>query len=289
MVFPSRTFDAGNVMEAISNESCTAVHGVPTMFISQLNHPDFHKHDFTQLRTGIMAGASCPVEIMRRLEKEMSLEEITIAYGMTETGPVSFQSDAEDSAERRATTVGRIAPHAEAKIVDTEGNIVSVGEQGELWVKSYSVMAGYWGDSVKTAEVLEGGWMKTGDLATLDEEGYCKIVGRIKDMINRGGEKISPNEIEEFLMKHPDVASAQVFGIPHQRLGEEVCAWIIPKTGATLSKEQITQYCQRSMALEKTPVHIRFVEEFPLTASGKPQKFVMQDEMKSELAKDQFV
>ena len=283
MVFPSEGFDAGAVLAAVEAERCTALHGVPTMFIAELDHPDFARFDLASLRTGIMAGAPCPIEVMRRVQSDMHMHEVTIAYGMTETSPVSFQSATDDPIEKRVTTVGRILPHLEVKIVDAGGRIVSVGEKGELCTRGYSVMAGYWDDDERTAEVLRDGWMHTGDLATIDAEGYCNIVGRVKDMVIRGGENVYPREVEEFLFRHPKVAAVQVFGVPDARYGEELCAWIVLRPGSSCSEEEIRTFCRDQIAHYKVPRHIRFVEELPVTVTGKPQKFVMREAMIAEL------
>jgi fatty-acyl-CoA synthase len=288
MVFPGEGFDAQETLRAIQEYRCTAVHGVPTMFIAELDHPDFRSFDLSSLRTGIMAGAPCPIETMRRVVADMHMKEVTIGYGMTETSPISFQSGVDDPLDRRVSTVGRIQPHVEVKIVDPQGRIVPVGASGELCTRGYLVMRGYWGDTERTREVIdESGWMHSGDLATLDQEGYCNIVGRVKDMLIRGGENVYPREIEEFLFRHPKVQAVQVFGVPDARLGEEVCAWIILKPGQSASEEEIKAYCQGQVAHYKIPRLIRFVAEFPLTATGKAQKFVMREAMVQELGRRQ--
>ena len=249
-----------------------------------LEQPSFARFDMSRLRTGIMAGAPCPIETMRRVIGEMHMREVTIAYGMTETSPISFQSRVDDPIERRVSTVGRIQPHVEVKIVDPAGRIVPVGEPGELCTRGYSVMRGYWEDAERTREAIDAaGWMHTGDLATIDDEGYCNIVGRVKDMLIRGGENVYPREIEEFLLRHPKVQAAQVFGVPDARLGEEVCAWIVLKPGADVERGGDRAFCQGRIAHYKVPRHVRFVDEFPLTATGKPQKFVMREAMMREL------
>jgi fatty-acyl-CoA synthase len=283
MVFPGEAFDPRATLEAVSEEQCTALHGVPTMFIAELDHPDFARFDLSRLRTGIMAGSPCPIETMKRVVSKMHLAEITIAYGMTETSPVSFQSSTTDPLDKRTTTVGRIQPHLEVKIVDPPGNVVPVGETGELCTKGYSVMRGYWGDDAKTAEAIVDGWMHTGDLATLDADGYCNIVGRLKDMLIRGGENIYPREIEEFLFRHPKVQSVQVFGVPDAKYGEEVCAWIVLRPGEAASAEEIQAFCQGQIAHYKIPKYIRFVDELPMTVTGKVQKFIMRARMIDEL------
>ena len=288
MVFPGEVFDAGATLAAVSEERCTALHGVPTMFIAELDHPEFERFDLSHLRTGIMAGSPCPIETMRKVVARMNLREITIAYGMTETSPVSFQSSTDDPLERRVTTVGRVQPHVEARVVDADGRTVPVGTPGELWTRGYLVMQGYWGDEARTREaVVEGGWMRTGDLATIDAEGYCNIVGRVKDMLIRGGENIYPREIEEFLFRHPKVQSVQVFGVPDQKYGEEVCAWIVLRPGETCTAEEIQAFCRDQIAHYKIPRHIRFVTEMPMTITGKVQKFMMRRAMAEELARDE--
>jgi fatty-acyl-CoA synthase len=284
MIVPGESFDAASVLETIELERCTALHGVPTMFISVLQHPDFGRFNVSTLRTGIMAGSPCPIEVMRRVIGEMSMHEITIGYGMTETSPLSFQSRPEDSIERRVSTVGRIHPHVEVKIVDKQGRIVPHGVAGELCTRGYSVMKGYWDDPEKTAEAIDDdGWMHTGDLATLDEQGYCNIVGRIKDMVIRGRENIYPREIEEFLYGHPAVQDVQVFGVPDDKYGEELCAWIQLRPGATADEAAIRDYCRDCIANYKVPRHVRFVDAFPMTVTGKIQKFVMRQAMSEAL------
>ena len=270
-------------LQAVSEERCTALHGVPTMFIAELDHPRFAEFDLSRLRTGIMAGSPCPIETMKRVIAEMHLSEITIAYGMTETSPVSFQSSTTDPLERRVSTVGRIQPMLEAKVVDAEGQVVPVGEKGELLVRGYSVMQGYWGDEERTREAVRDGWMHTGDLATIDAEGYCNIVGRAKDMLIRGGENVYPREIEEFLFRRPKVQSVQVFGVPDPKYGEELCAWIVTKPGQTLTDEEVRAFCKGQIAHYKIPRYIKFVDAFPMTVTGKIQKFKIREAMKEEL------
>ncbi|PQV47144.1 AMP-binding protein [Paraburkholderia sp. BL21I4N1] len=283
MVFPGEGFDPAATLAAVAEEKCTALHGVPTMFIAELDHPDFAAYDLSRLRTGIMAGSPCPIETMKKVVSRMHLSEVTIAYGMTETSPVSFQSSTTDPLDKRTTTVGRIQPHLEVKIVDPLGEIVPVGETGELCTRGYSVMQGYWGDEAKTRESIEDGWMHTGDLATLDADGYCNIVGRLKDMLIRGGENIYPREIEEFLFRHPKIQSVQVFGVPDAKYGEEVCAWVVLRSGEQATAEDIQQFCQGQIAHYKVPKYIRFVDELPMTVTGKVQKFIMRERMMSEL------
>jgi len=286
MVFPSEAFEPGATLAAVAEERCTALHGVPTMFIAELDHPDFAQFDLSMLRTGIMAGAPCPTETMKRVVAEMHMREVTIAYGMTETSPVSFQSSTTDPLERRVSTVGRIQPHLEVKIVDVDGQVVPVGEKGELLTRGYSVMQGYWGDEARSRDAVREGWMHTGDLATIDAEGYCNIVGRVKDMLIRGGENVYPREIEEFLFRHPKVQTVQVFGVPDPKYGEEVCAWIVLKPGQQCTTEEVRDFCRDQIAHYKVPRYIRFlndVSELPMTITGKPQKFVMRDKMIEEL------
>ena len=283
MVFPGEVFDAETTLSAVAAERCTALHGVPTMFIAELDHARFKDFDLSTLRTGIMAGAPCPIETMKRVVAQMNMREVTIAYGMTETSPVSFQSSTTDPLERRVSTVGRIQPHLEAKIVDAYGATVLVGQRGELWIRGYSVMKGYWGDEKRTGEAIVDGWMRTGDLATFDKEGYCNIVGRVKDMLIRGGENVYPREVEEFLFRHPKVQSVQVFGVPDPKYGEEVCAWIILKPGEEATAEEIRAFCHDQIAHYKIPRYVRFVTEMPMTITGKVQKFVMRERMIEEL------
>ena len=284
MIFPSEAFEPLAVLEAVSEEACTALHGVPTMFIAVLEHPDFDKFDFSHLRTGIMAGAPCPIEVMRKVISKMNMTEVTIAYGMTETSPVSFQSATDDPLEKRVATVGRIHPHVQVKIIDEHGRVVPRGTSGELCTRGYSVMLGYWGEDEKTKEDIDkAGWMHTGDLAVIDEQGYCDIVGRVKDMIIRGGENIYPREIEEYLFQHPKIQEAAVFGIPDEKYGEAVVAWIRLNEGETADAEEIRQYCNEQIAYYKVPKHFVIVDEFPMTVTGKIQKFKMREQSINEL------
>ncbi|WP_456282145.1 AMP-binding protein [Cupriavidus sp. JZ107] len=283
MIFPGEAFDPLATMQAVHEERCTALHGVPTMFIAQLDHPDFTKFDFTSLRTGIMAGAPCPIEVMKRVVKDMHMAEVTIAYGMTETSPVSFQSATDDPLEKRVATVGRVQPHLQCKIVDETGQVVPVGATGELCTRGYSVMLGYWEDDARTREAIRDGWMHTGDLATIDEQGYCNIVGRVKDMVIRGGENLYPREIEEFLFRHPKVQAVQVFGVPDPKYGEELCAWIVLKPGQSATEDEIREFCRDQIAHYKIPRYVRFVDDMPMTVTGKVQKFVMRETMIREL------
>ncbi|MCU0968906.1 MAG: AMP-binding protein [Rubrivivax sp.] len=283
MVFPGEGFDPLATLQAVAAERCTHLHGVPTMFIAQLDHPRFAEFDLSSLRGGIMAGSPCPIEVMKRVDGAMHMTEVTIAYGMTETSPVSFQSSTSDPLERRVSTVGRVMPHLEVKIVDAEGRTVPVGETGELCTRGYSVMRGYWDDEARTAEAVRDGWMHTGDLATIDAEGFCNIVGRVKDMLIRGGENVYPREVEEFLFRHPKVAQVQVFGVPDARYGEEVAAWIVLKPGESATADEIRDFCRDRIAHYKVPRHVRFVAELPMTVTGKAQKFVMRQRMIEEL------
>jgi len=280
MVSPSEGFDPLATLETVEAERCTGLHGVPTMFIAMLDHPEFARFDLNSLRTGIMAGSPCPVEVMRRVVDQMHMSEVTIAYGMTETSPVSFQSAHDDPLERRVSTVGRVQPHIEVKIVDSAGRIVPPGATGELLTRGYSVMRGYWGDPAGTAAAIDAArFMHTGDLATIDAEGYCNIVGRLKDMVIRGGENVYPREVEEFLYSHPAIADVQVFGVPDSRYGEELCAWIKLREGAVLSEDEVVAFCRGSIAHYKAPKYVRFVQEFPMTVTGKVQKFLMRQTM----------
>jgi len=284
MVFPGEGFDAADTLKTIARHRCTALHGVPTMFTAMLEDATFAQHDLSSLRTGIMAGAPCPIETMRKVIARMHMREVTIAYGMTETSPISFQSGLNDPLERRVSTVGRIQPHLEVKIVDAAGRIVPVGVSGELCTRGYAVMRGYWDDAERTRESIDdAGWMHSGDLATIDAEGYCNIVGRVKDMLIRGGENVYPREIEEFLLRHPAVLDAQVFGVPDPKYGEEVCAWVIPRRGQAIDEQQVRDFCKGEIAHYKVPRYVRIVEQFPLTATGKPQKFEMRNAMIEQL------
>ncbi len=284
MVYPGEGFEPLAVLETIEAERCTGAYGVPTMFIAELDHPEFGRFDLSTLRTGIMAGSPCPIEVMKRVTTEMHMSEITIAYGMTETSPVSFQSSVDDPIERRVSTVGRIFPHIEVKIVDAEGRVVPRGEPGELLTRGYCVMLGYWGAEERTREAIDAaGWMHTGDMATIDDEGYCNIVGRIKDMVIRGGENVYPREVEEFLYGHPQVQDVQVIGVPDDKYGEELCAWIILRNGETATEDDIKAYCKGQIAHYKIPRYVKFVGGFPMTVTGKIQKFLMREQMIEEL------
>ncbi|MDR2188516.1 MAG: AMP-binding protein [Azonexus sp.] len=285
IVYPNDGFDPLTVLEAVQAEKCTGLHGVPTMFIAELDHPRFREFDLSTLRTGIMAGSPCPIEVMKRVVDEMHLSEITIAYGMTETSPVSCQSSTDTPLDKRVATVGQVQPHLEVKIIDETGNIVPVGTTGELCTRGYSVMHGYWNDAGKTVEVIDNEqWMHTGDLATMDAAGYVNIVGRIKDMVIRGGENVYPREIEEFLYRHPKIQDVQVVGVPDRKYGEELCAWIIVKPGQQLTEDEVREFCRGQIAHYKVPRYLRFVEGFPMTITGKIQKFKIRDAMKAELS-----
>jgi fatty-acyl-CoA synthase len=284
MVYPAEAFDPLATLQAVAEERCTALFGVPTMFIAQLDHPEFARFDLRSLRTGIMAGSPCPIEVMKKVQSQMNMGEVTIAYGMTETSPVSTQCATDDPVERRVSTVGQVLPHIEIKIVDPEGKAVPRGETGEFCTRGYSVMKGYWNDAEKTGDAIdEAGWMRTGDLATMDEEGYVNIVGRLKDMVIRGGENVYPREIEEFLYSHPKIQDVQVIGVPDPRYGEEICAWIKLKAGQTATPEEIREFCKGQIAHYKIPRYIEFVPEFPMTITGKIQKFVMREQTIAKL------
>ncbi|MGN6570650.1 MAG: AMP-binding protein [Pseudolabrys sp.] len=284
MVYPGEGFDPLATLQTVEAEKCTALYGVPTMFIAELGHPDMKRFDLSSLRTGIMAGSPCPIEVMRRCVNEMNMSEVTIAYGMTETSPVSTQTSFDDPLERRVSTVGRVHPHVEVKIVDTDGRIVPVGARGELCTRGYSVMLGYWGDTERTAEAIDAArWMHTGDLATIDADGYVNIVGRIKDMVIRGGENVYPREIEEFLFRHPKVEAVQVVGVPDVKYGEELCAWVKLKPDMSSTPEEIQDFCKGQIAHYKIPRYVKFVDAFPMTVTGKVQKFIMREQMVDEL------
>lgn len=284
MVYASEGFDPLAVLKTVEAERCTGVHGVPTMFIAELEHPEFEKFDLKTLRTGVMAGSPCPIEVMRKVIDRMHMHQVGIGYGMTETSPVSFQTAMDDPLERRVSTVGRVQPHLEVKIVDANGAIVPRGQPGELCTRGYSVMIGYWDDKAKTDEALDAdGWMHTGDLATIDDEGYCNIVGRIKDMLIRGGENVYPREIEEFLFRHPKIEDVAVVGVPDRKFGEEICAWVKLRAGETASEDEVRDFCRGQIAHYKIPRYVRFVPAFPMTVTGKIQKFEIRKAMIEEL------
>lgn len=284
MVYPAETFDPGATLAAVQQEKCTGLYGVPTMFIAQLAHPDIKSVDLSSLRTGCMAGSPCPVEVMKQVVETMNMVDVTIAYGMTETSPVSFQSTPHDPIERRVSTIDRVLPHLECKIVDETGATVPPGTPGELCTKGYSVMLGYWGDEEKTAAVLDAdGWMHTGDLATIDDAGYGNIVGRIKDMIVRGGENIYPLEIEEFFFTHPDIEDATILGVPDEKYGEQVCLWVRIREGATITPEAICDFCKGQIAHYKIPRYVEIVDAFPMTVTGKIRKVEIREIMSKKL------
>lgn len=290
MVFPSDFFDPRMVLETVAAERCTLLFGVPTMFIAELEHPDFRKFDLSSLRAGLMGGSPCPVEVMKRIITDMHMSEAAIVYGMTETGPVSFQTLPTASLDQRVNTVGAVHPFVEAMLVDAKGRVVPRGQPGELLVRGYSVMSGYWGDPERTAEAIDKiGWMHTGDLATFDADGHCKIVGRVKDMIIRGGENIYPSEIEAFLRQHPSVLDVAVFGVPDAKFGEEVCAWIRLREGAISNSDDIIAFCRERIAHYKVPRVVRFVDGFPMTVTGKLQKYLMREAMRRELGREEAV
>jgi len=285
MVIPCPTFEPAAVLQAVQDEACTSLYGVPTMFIAELGLPDLDRFDFASLRTGIMAGSPCPVEAMRKVMDVMNMSQVTIAYGMTETSPVSTQTSATDSVEHRVSTVGRVLPHVEAKIVDPEsGDIVERGSEGEYCTRGFHVMLGYWKEREKTAQAIDDeGWMHSGDLATMDEDGYVNIVGRLKDMIIRGGENVYPREIEEFLFTHPNVVDAQVIGVPDERFGEVIMAWVQLEAGAELGEEDLKTFCKGKIAHFKVPQYVKFVSEFPMTVTGKVRKVEMRETSIAEL------
>jgi len=280
VVIPAPGFDPVATLQAVVEQRCTSLYGVPTMFIAELAVPGFADYDLTSLRTGIMAGSPCPAEVMKRVISEMHMDEVTICYGMTETSPVSTQTRADDSLDRRVSSVGRVHPHVEVKVVDPDTDLpVPAGQPGEFCTRGYSVMLGYWNEPEKTADVLRNGWMHTGDLATMDDEGYLNIVGRIKDMVIRGGENVYPREIEEFLYTHPDVVDAQVIGVPDERYGEELMAWVRLRAGAQpLSAEDLRAFCTGKLAHYKVPRYVHVVDEFPMTVTGKIRKVQMREE-----------
>jgi fatty-acyl-CoA synthase len=291
MVIPAPSFDAAATLQAVQDEKCTSLYGVPTMFIAELGLADFASYDLSSLRTGIMAGSPCPVEVMKRVVADMGCTEVTICYGMTETSPVSAQTRADDDLERRVSTVGAVHPHTEVKVVDPDtGLVVPRGTPGEYCTRGYSVMLGYWEDDEKTDEAIDpAGWMHTGDLATMDDAGYLNIVGRIKDLVIRGGENVYPREIEEFLYGHPGVADVQVIGVPDEKYGEELCAWVVRRddpVGLELDEDAVRAHCRASLAHFKVPRYVMFVEEFPMTVTGKIQKYKMRETAVSLLGLD---
>jgi fatty-acyl-CoA synthase len=285
IVIPAPGFDAAATLRATADERCTSLYGVPTMFIAELALPDFSDYDLSTLRTGIMAGSPCPIEVMKRVVSEMHMAEVTIAYGMTETSPVSAQTTADDDMERRVSTVGRVHPHVEVKIINPDNGLVMPrGEPGEMCTRGYSVMLGYWDEPEKTAEAIDAGrWMHTGDLAVMDTAGYLNIVGRIKDMVIRGGENVYPREVEEFLYTHPSIEDVQVVGLPDEKYGEELCAWVKLRPGAELTEEDVREFCVGKIAHYKVPRYVRFTQDFPMTVTGKVQKFKMRETSVAEL------
>jgi fatty-acyl-CoA synthase len=285
IVYPAEVFEPEATLRACAEERCTSLYGVPTMFIAELGHERFGDYELDSLRTGIMAGSPCPIEVMKRVSSDMGIEEMGIAFGMTETSPVTTQVRRDDTLENRCATVGQVMPHAEVKIVDpATGRTLRRGEPGEFCARGYLVMRGYWNDPERTAEVIdERRWMHTGDLATMDAEGYVRIVGRIKDMIIRGGENVYPREIEEFLYSHPDIADVQVIGVPDARYGEELMAWIVTRPGSSLSTDDVREFCRGQIANYKIPRYVKFVDSFPMTVTGKVQKFKMREAAIEEL------
>jgi fatty-acyl-CoA synthase len=285
IVYPAETFEPEATLRACAQERCTSLYGVPTMFIAQLDHPSFEQHELATLRTGIMAGSPCPVEVMKRVSSEMGIDELTIAFGMTETSPVSTQVRRDDTLEHRCATVGEVMPHTEIKIVDPDsGRAQPRGEPGEFLARGYLVMRGYWNDPERTAEAIDSArWMHTGDLATMDDDGYVRVVGRIKDMIIRGGENVYPREIEEFLYTHPEIADVQVIGVPDERYGEELMAWVVARSGASLTDEAVKDFCRGKIAHYKIPRYVKFVDAFPMTVTGKVQKYKMRETAIEEL------
>jgi fatty-acyl-CoA synthase len=285
MVYPAETFDPRATLAACAQERCTSLFGVPTMFIAQLGHPDFEQFDLSSLRTGIMAGSPCPVEVMKRVSSDMGIRQMAIAFGMTETSPVTTQVRIDDTLENRCSTVGQVMPHAEIKIVDpVTGQIQPRGEPGEFLARGYMVMRGYWDEPQRTAEAIDAArWMHTGDLATMDEQGYVRIVGRSKDMIIRGGENVYPREVEEFLYTHPAVADVQVIGVPDERYGEELMAWVVLRPGTSVTEDEVREFCRGKIARFKIPRYVKVVEEFPMTVTGKVQKFKMREAAIEEL------
>lgn len=290
MVIPNDAFEPVSVLEAVQDEKCTSLYGVPTMFIAELGVPEFESYDLSSLRTGIMAGSPCPVEVMKQVIERMNMDEVTIAYGMTETSPVSTQTGADDSIDQRVGSVGRVHPHVEIRVADPEtGETVTRGESGEFQTRGYSVMEGYWNEEEKTAQAIDAeGWMHTGDLAVMDVDGYVNITGRIKDLIIRGGENISPREIEEFLYGHPDIIDVQVVGVPDEKFGEEVCAFIQARDGASVDTDAVREFCQGKIAHYKVPRYVLSIEDFPMTVTGKIQKYLLRDAAVEQLGLSGF-
>ncbi len=291
IVIPAPAFEPSATLAAVAEERCTSLYGVPTMFIAELDDPDFAAHDLTSLRTGIMAGSPCPVEVMKRVQSEMHMKEVAICYGMTETSPVSTQTRRDDALDRRVGSVGRAGPHIEIKVIDPDsGHVVPRGESGEFSTRGYSVMLSYWDEPERTDEAIDSaGWMHTGDLATMDDDGYCNIVGRIKDLVIRGGENVYPREVEEFLYGHPGVADVQVVGVPDPKYGEELCAWVVTREDASVDEEEIRDFCRGQLAHFKVPRYVVFTDEFPMTVTGKVQKFKLREESLARLGLEDAV
>ena len=285
MVFPGEAFDAESTLATVEEERCTGLHGVPTMFVTQLDSPGFNKYDVSTLRTGIIAGAPCAEELMNRIIGDLNMSSVVIGYGQTEVSPINHMTLPDDTLENRTQTVGRAIPYVEIKIVDEHDRVLAIGEQGEICTRGYSVMKGYWDDEQRTNETIIDGWLHSGDLATMDEFGYVKITGRIKDMLIRGGENIYPREIEDFLYTNPKISEAQVFGVPDEKMGEEVCVWIQLKDGQSATDKEIRNFCEGQITHFKIPRHIRFVKEFPMTVTGKIRKIEMREAMSAELKK----
>lgn len=286
-IFPGDAFEPDETLRAVHEERCTALHGVPTMFIAELDSPAFGNFDLRSLRTGIMAGSPCPVEVMNKVRDKMHMGEILIGYGQTECSPINHMTLTDDPVEKRVNSVGKPVPHCEIKIVDADGEVVALGDKGEICARGYNVMRGYWNDEQRTTETIDtDGWLHSGDIGVMDEEGYVQVTGRIKDMIIRGGENIYPREIEEFLYGHPDILEVQVFGVPNERLGEEVCAWIQPRDNADLDEQAVLDFCRDKIAHFKVPRHIHFVDQYPMTVTGKMQKFVMREQMTELLSQE---
>lgn len=283
VVIPDEAFDPLSTLQTVAEERCTALHGVPTMFIAELDHPQFADFDLSSLRTGIMAGAPCPVEVMRKVLDRMHMRDVLIAYGQTELSPVNHMTAADDPLDKRVATVGKPGPHLEVKIIDENGRVVAIEARGEICTRGYSVMRGYWDEPERTAETIDqAGWLHSGDLGVMDEEGYVQVVGRIKDLIIRGGENVYPREVEEFLYTHPAIQDVQVFGIPDSKYGEQICAWVQLREGAQLTEEELKSYCRDKITHFKIPQYVRFVEEYPMTITGKIQKFKMRQVMEQE-------
>ncbi len=285
MIYPAESFEPAAVLETVQEERCTALYGVPTMFIAELAHPDFVRYDLSSLRTGVMAGSPCPMEVMRQVIDRMHMREVEICYGMTETSPVSFQSRLNDPLEKRVATVGQIHPHVEVKLVDANtSRVVPAGTPGELLTRGYSVMLGYWNNDAATRKAIDAArWMHTGDLATMDDDGYVNIVGRLKDMVIRGGENIYPREVEEFLYSHPKISDIQVVGVPDLKYGEQLMAWVRLKEGEMATGDELAEFCQGKIATFKIPVYWKFVDAFPMTVTGKVQKYLMRQQAIEEL------